>query len=83
MTALRKAVGENVIERVGSAYRLTVAEADVDLIHFANLLDNGSFAEGLALWKGLPLVGLNSSGFEPMIVRYTEMFLDAFGRFGL
>lgn len=80
VTALRKTTGENVIERVGTAYRLAVPEADVDLTHFANLVDSGNLAEALLLWNGPPLVGLNSAGFEPTIVRFTEMFLDAFER---
>ncbi len=80
VTRLRKALGEGTIERTGSTYRLVLEPDAVDILRFEHLVAQDRVAEALELWSGPPLSGLDVAGFERVIVRFTELYVDTLER---
>ncbi|MGI9645892.1 MAG: AfsR/SARP family transcriptional regulator, partial [Ilumatobacteraceae bacterium] len=74
---LRKALGGDVIERVGSAYRLDVKPDAVDVARFQRALDLGDTETALAEWTGTPLAGLDADGLRATTDGLVEQYLGA------
>ena len=77
VTRLRKALGQDTITRVGSAYCLDVPAGSVDVIRFERYMDEGRIDEALGEWSGTPLTGLDTSGFDAIVSGLTERWLEA------
>ncbi|XVV03260.1 BTAD domain-containing putative transcriptional regulator [Actinosynnema sp. CA-248983] len=61
VTRLRQALGEaNVVRTVRGGYLGDVAPGALDLHVFRDLVEDGRFAEALALWRGEPLSDVSS-----------------------
>jgi predicted ATPase/DNA-binding SARP family transcriptional activator len=70
--ALRRRLGQGLIETVAGGYRLCLVPEDVDVVRFEQLMRSGhdaieendptravaSFTEALALWRGEPVIDL-------------------------
>ena len=89
---LRKALGHDVVATVGSSYALSAADDDLDAARASSLLSSGRDAlgrgqakeadrlldEGLALWRGAPLVDVRYDDFaQAEIARLDELRLSA------
>jgi predicted ATPase/DNA-binding SARP family transcriptional activator len=74
---LRKGLGVDSIDRIGSAYRLTVAPDAVDVARFQRHLDVGDIGSALAEWTGTPLAGLDGHGLTPVVDGLVEQWLGA------
>ncbi|MFG1908218.1 BTAD domain-containing putative transcriptional regulator [Kribbella sp. NPDC048928] len=61
---LRKAIGADVLETVGTSYRLTVPAAGIDVLRFENGLrdaeDANAITAALSAWTERPFVGTDS-----------------------
>lgn len=60
VSRLRKALGEDTIQRRGGAYALTLAPTAVDAVRFEQLAREGALHEALALWRGPALADMGS-----------------------
>ncbi|HET8742439.1 MAG TPA: BTAD domain-containing putative transcriptional regulator [Gaiella sp.] len=61
--ALRKALGRDRIVTQPPGYLVRVEEGELDVDRFARLVEAGSFAEALTLWRGPALADLASEDF--------------------
>jgi predicted ATPase/DNA-binding SARP family transcriptional activator len=77
VTRLRKGLGPDAIARAGSAYRLDLDGAVVDVLRFQRLLAAGDTEAALAEWTGTPLAGLDAPGLTPMVDALVEQWLGA------
>ena len=71
VSRLRKALGEDVIERRGGGYALRTPPASIDVVHFEQLAREGAFHEALDLWRGPALADLGS---VPRLAAAAEQF---------
>ncbi len=74
---LRRALGPDVVVRVGGAYRLDVAPDAVDAVRFLGLLDEGRVGDALATWTGPPAAGLDAPGLTATVDGLAERWLGA------
>ena len=74
---VRKALGHDRIARVGNAYRLDLADSQIDVRRFRASLARGDVGAALAEWGGLPLAGLDAPGLRPMVDGLVEEWLAA------
>ncbi|MEM7323305.1 MAG: BTAD domain-containing putative transcriptional regulator [Actinomycetota bacterium] len=77
VTRLRKGLGHDTITRTGTAYRLELSPAAVDVVRFQRCLAAAEPAAALEEWQGPPLTGLVDGGFGPVIDGLTEQWLGA------
>ena len=63
VSGLRRALGENRVERRGTGYRLRVESDELDLERFEHLLAGARPEEALALWRGHALADLRDQPF--------------------
>jgi len=77
ITRLRKGLGPESIERVGSAYRLCVEPESVDAVRFAHRIQAAEFQQALEIWAGPPLAGLDAPGLANQVDSLTEQWLGA------
>lgn len=77
ITRLRKVLGDGSIVRVGTAYRLDVDPAAVDVVRFQRLLASGDVEAALAEWTGAPLEGLDAEGLAPAAQGLVEQWLGS------
>jgi DNA-binding SARP family transcriptional activator/streptogramin lyase len=77
VSRLRKALGEDVIERRGGGYALTTPPTSIDAVYFEQLAREGAFHEALALWRGPALADVrNVPGLIAEAMRLEEDRLD-------
>ena len=73
VSRLRKALGEDAIERRGGGYALTTPPSSIDAVRFEQLAREGAFPEALALWRGPALADLgNMPGLAAEAARLDE-----------
>ncbi len=73
VSRLRKALGEDTIERRGGGYALTTPPSSIDAVRFEQLAREGAFPEALALWRGPALADLgNMPGLAAEAARLDE-----------
>jgi DNA-binding SARP family transcriptional activator/DNA-binding beta-propeller fold protein YncE len=73
VSRLRKALGEDAIERRGGGYALTTPPSSIDAMRFEQLAREGAFPEALALWRGPALADLgNMPGLAAEAARLDE-----------
>ena len=73
VSRLRKALGEDTIERRGGGYALTTPPTSIDVVCFEQLAREGAFHEALALWRGPALADLgNMTGLAAEAARLDE-----------
>ena len=73
VSRLRKALGEDTIERRGGGYALTTPPTALDAVRFEQLVREGAFHEALALWRGPALADLgNMPGLAAEAARLEE-----------
>ena len=73
VSRLRKALGEDTIERRGGGYALTTPPTSIDAVRFEQLAREGAFHEALALWRGPALADLgNMPGLAAEAARLDE-----------
>ena len=73
VSRLRKALGEDTIERRGGGYALTTPPTSIDAVRFEQLVREGAFHEALALWRGPALADLgNMPGLAAEAARLEE-----------
>ncbi|HET6743782.1 MAG TPA: BTAD domain-containing putative transcriptional regulator [Kribbella sp.] len=89
---LRRAIGADVLETVGTSYRLTVPAADIDVRRFENGLrdakDADAITAALSAWTERPFVGTDSDwltgtvlpGLEELRLGAIERSADLLGR---
>lgn len=85
VSALRRALGRELIETVRPGYRLAVSPEQIDAVLFDRLVEEaasvagrapdaaiGRLEQALALWRGVPLPGLDSPVVTAQVTRLTE-----------
>jgi DNA-binding SARP family transcriptional activator len=84
VSRLRKAMGDETIERRGAGYVLRLARERIDLARFEDLAAAGRLEEALALWRGPALadvrggsaLGLEAGRLDELRVRALEERID-------
>jgi DNA-binding SARP family transcriptional activator len=74
VSQLRKLLGKDRLETKPPGYRLHVDEGELDLDRFRGLVEEGSYDEALAHWRGRPLSDFASQRFaQAEIARLDEL----------
>jgi DNA-binding SARP family transcriptional activator len=74
VSQLRKLLGKDRLETKPPGYRLRVDEGELDLDRFRGLVEEGSYDEALAHWRGRPLSDFASQRFaQAEIARLDEL----------
>jgi DNA-binding SARP family transcriptional activator/DNA-binding beta-propeller fold protein YncE len=85
VSRLRKALGEETLERRGAGYSLNRSQASVDAERFEWLVRDGQLTAALSLWRGRALAGVvalpamrrEAERLEELRVRALEGWIDA------
>ncbi|HST14220.1 MAG TPA: BTAD domain-containing putative transcriptional regulator [Gaiellaceae bacterium] len=72
VSRLRKALGAARLETTPAGYRIVVKPGELDLQRFETALDDGRFADALALWRGEPLAEFRYATFAQAEARRLE-----------